>query len=233
MIKKQPFMFGLRSFYFAMLILPYFALAQGSLTTDTAVQIIFRDTIHDFVFDSLTHDLGEVHGTTNARLVKHFKYIGTDSIYIRRAFSGDPHFICKYPGREILIPHNIYPFTICFWHKGRVGRMHKVMGFNLSDENIIYFRFKGHYKSDLSIKVDSIIRDQIGYIPDSTISSPNQKPLIWLDGKAVALDKLNQYSLNAIVRIQVYLKEDEKAIALWGSRAVNGVVVLETRYFRQ
>lgn len=109
--------------------------------------ITFRDTIFNIAFDSIKHDLGKIipsNENGNDKLLKHFKYLGTDSIYITKAWTGDPHFICEYP-HEILIPNKIYSFTTCFWHEGRKGKMTKVMGFDLSDGNRISFTFTGTY----------------------------------------------------------------------------------------
>ena len=110
-----------------------------------STNITFKDTVFNFAFDSISHNLGDIVPTNeNNRLVKYFKYIGTEPIVITRAWTGDPHFICEYP-REPLIPNKIYSFTICFWHQDRQGNMTKIMGFDLSDGNIISFKFTGTY----------------------------------------------------------------------------------------
>lgn len=112
-------------------------------TTNDA--IFFRDTISDFVIDSAFHNLGSINPDLDARLVKHFKYIGGDSIYIEKTFTSDPHFICQYP-RGVIIPNELYSLTICFFHKGRRGTMNKSMGFRMSNGEIILFRLKGDYR---------------------------------------------------------------------------------------
>lgn len=117
---------------------------SSKLLVDT-LNMTFKDTIFNFAFDSIAHNLGNIVPTNeNNHLVKYFKYIGTEPILITRAWTGDPHFICEYP-REPLIPNKIYSFTICFWHEGRQGKMVKVMGFDLSDSNRILFTFTGTY----------------------------------------------------------------------------------------
>lgn len=107
--------------------------------------ITFKDTIFNIAVDSISHNLGQIVPTNeNNRLVKYFKYIGTDSIFITKVWTNDPHFICEYP-KDQLIPNKIYSITICFWHKDRQGSMTKMMGFFLSDGNRISFKFTGTY----------------------------------------------------------------------------------------
>lgn len=107
--------------------------------------ITFRDTVFNIAVDSISNNLGQIVPTNdNNRLVKYFTYIGTEPIFITRAWTGDPHFICEYP-KEQLIPNKIYSFTVCFWHQGRKGNMTKIMGFDLSDGNRISFKFTGTY----------------------------------------------------------------------------------------
>ena len=138
-------------FVFAILICVTYTSALFGQTTSAeertmdSLEISFRDTIYDFVFDSLKHDLGAIDAAAyHSQLTKYFKYIGKAPITITRAWTGDPHFICQFPN-EPLIPNQIYPFTICFSHKGRVGTMSKQMGFELSDGRRITLQFKGHY----------------------------------------------------------------------------------------
>ena len=110
-----------------------------------SANLIFKDTLFNIVFDSVSHDLGMIKPIhENSSLVKHFKYIGKDTIVITRTWTGDPHFICEYP-REALIPNKIYSIKICFWHEGKQGKMHKSMGFGLSDGNRVVLRFLGDY----------------------------------------------------------------------------------------
>ena len=56
--------------------------------------INFRDTSYSFVTDSLSHDFGNIPHLPD-KLVKYFKYTGNDSVRIVRAWTGDPHYICK------------------------------------------------------------------------------------------------------------------------------------------
>jgi len=118
---------------------------KSSKLSEDIINITFKDTVFNFAFDSIAHNLGNIVPTNeNNRLVKYFKYIGTEPIIITRAWTGDPHYICEYP-RESLIPNKIYSFTICFYHQDRQGKMTKVMGFDLSDGNRISFKFTGTY----------------------------------------------------------------------------------------
>ncbi len=107
--------------------------------------IFFKDTVCNIAFDSLKHNLGKINPETQSRyLTKHFKYLGTEPLSIKRAWTGDPHYICDYP-KEELIPNKIYAFTICFSHKGREGIMNKQMGFDLTDGNRVFMRITGEY----------------------------------------------------------------------------------------
>jgi len=106
-------------------------------------QFVFRDTMFNLVFDSLTHNFGDIKPINN-RLIKHFKYIGTEPIFISRTWTTDPHFICEYP-KELLMPNTVYSYTICFYHQNGGGIINKKMGFNLSDGNRITIHFKGQY----------------------------------------------------------------------------------------
>lgn len=105
------------------------------------LKVEFKDSFQFFVTDSFLHDLGEIPDTNN-KIVKYFKYIGSEPVFIQRTFTGDPHFICRWP-REPLMPGQIYSFTVCFWHKHRRGHFKKRMGFILSNNERISFIFKG------------------------------------------------------------------------------------------
>ena len=49
----------------------------SKLSVDT-LNMTFKDTVFNFVFDSISHNLGDIVPTNeNNRLVKYFKYIGT------------------------------------------------------------------------------------------------------------------------------------------------------------
>jgi hypothetical protein len=107
----------------------------------------FKDTIYNFVFDSLNNDLGIVEPVNkNNRLAKKFIYIGDTPVFIVGQKSGDPHFICEYP-KEPMVKGKIYSFTVCFWFEGGVGVFDKLMSLELSDGRSIFFKFKGHYKN--------------------------------------------------------------------------------------
>ena len=105
--------------------------------------------------------------------------------------------------------------------------------------------------SDLRIKVDSIIKYEIRYIPDSTTniipkykwdpekhkgmypcfsSLPiNPMTLILLDGKKVKMESLNNYKLENISIVKVYPKNHKIAQILYGSAAKNGLIVLKEK----
>jgi len=127
---------------FIILILnAYSASAQHELNKE----IVFKDTVLNLAFDSLKHDLGKINPDKVGKyLVKHFKYIGTEPLKIVRAWTGDPHYICDYPEEE-LIPNKVYTYTICFSHKGKAGKMHKQMGFDLSNGKRVFMLIKGEY----------------------------------------------------------------------------------------
>ena len=116
--------------------------------TQTTVQdtsnIIFKDTLFNFVFDSLTNNLGLIPNNENKKLVKCFKYIGKEPIVFSNARGGDPHYICYYP-KEVIIPNKIYSFTVCFWHKKRWGNMAKNINIYFSNNTEILIKFKGTY----------------------------------------------------------------------------------------
>lgn len=105
--------------------------------------ILFTDTVNNFVTDSFEHDIGFV-PQINAQLTKYYKYIGNEKIYIKKSWTGDPHYICSYPGGgETLIPGKIYSFDVCFSHILRPGLFQKRMGFRMSNDSIVTFVFKG------------------------------------------------------------------------------------------
>ena len=103
---------------------------------------IYADTLQGIATDSFSHDLGNI-PLVNNKLTKPFIYTGTDTLFIIRPWTGDPHYICEYPEGPI-VKGNIYLFTICFWNEGRPGLFHKTMGFELSNGKMIAFIFKGN-----------------------------------------------------------------------------------------
>ncbi|MEI6349085.1 MAG: hypothetical protein WCP69_14150 [Bacteroidota bacterium] len=117
-------------------------LSGQKTTTDNPNSIVFKDTLFSIVTDLLNHNLGDIPAVNN-KLVKYFKYIGKESVCIVKAWTSDPHFICEYP-IEPLVIGKIYSFTVCFSNNGRVGHFNKVMGFDLSSGERIYFRFKAN-----------------------------------------------------------------------------------------
>ncbi len=122
----------------------YFTRAQSSSTMP--LNPVFRDTIADFVFDSLNNDLGEVEPVNiNNRRTKRFIYLGEEPVSIVDQQSGDPHFICDYP-IEPLKKGIVYSITICFWFQNGQGRFNKTMALRLSNGRLLFFTYKGVYK---------------------------------------------------------------------------------------
>lgn len=115
-------------------------LSKSSIDTS---QIVFRDTVFNFLIDSTSHNLGLI-DRSQTRVIKHFKYIGTEPVKITRAWTGDPHYICQFPA-ETLLTNQIYSFTICFWLRDGYGKLSKNMGFDLSDGSRITLYFCGNY----------------------------------------------------------------------------------------
>lgn len=128
-------------------ILFAFSFSNRQETSENERQnITLKDTIGNFVFDSLKHNFGEIDPYNYpSQIEKHFKYIGDSLLIITRAWTGDPHFICSYP-KEPLEKNKIYSFRICFHHRGRQGILNKKMGFNFSDGTRVSMLFKGNYK---------------------------------------------------------------------------------------
>ncbi|WP_029036998.1 hypothetical protein [Salinimicrobium xinjiangense] len=105
--------------------------------------------------------------------------------------------------------------------------------------------------SDLRIKVDSIIRYQIAYVIDSTTNARpayqpdtipykglrpapksfplNPMPQIVLDGQPIKSEKLNGYKLEEVAEIRVFPKNDHTAMALYGSSARNGLIIIQLK----
>lgn len=111
------------------------------ISLDTNQLHVFKDTIFDFAFDSLNCQMLDM-SPKNTRLAKTFKYLGNDTVFIRRAWTNDPHFICKFPN-EPLQKGKIYTFDVCFAFEGREGPFNKAMGFELSNDKVITMRFFG------------------------------------------------------------------------------------------
>lgn len=91
--------------------------------------------------------------------------------------------------------------------------------------------------SNLRLKVDSIIRYQIEYVKDSTTNvkpvhnrnSKDPKTKIILNGLAVRPESLNQYNLKEVEEIKVFPKENDTAMALYGSSARNGLILIRLK----
>lgn len=69
--------------------------------------------------------------------------VGNEDLEITRAFTGDPHYIDKYP-KGILIAGNIYSYCVRFHFQDRYGPYNKTMGFEFSNGEFAYFAFKGN-----------------------------------------------------------------------------------------
>ena len=134
-------MFKRLALVFMLSVNAFLAFAQN----EQLVEMLFQDTVFNIAFDSLKHNCGQIIPVADSKyLVKYFKYIGKEPLRITKAWTGDPHFICDYP-KEDLIPDKVYSFKVCFSHKGREGKMHKQMGFDLSDGNRVFMLFSGEY----------------------------------------------------------------------------------------
>lgn len=68
---------------------------------------------------------------------------GCDGLEITRVFTGDPHYIDKYP-RGILLKDSVYSYSIRFHFIDRPGPFQKVMGFEFSNGVYAFFTFKGN-----------------------------------------------------------------------------------------
>lgn len=106
-------------------------------------------------------------------------------------------------------------------------------------------------KSDLRIKVESIIKDDIKYTIDSTTNKlPEMKwdttvqrslypsfstlplnplTLIILDGNKTELEDLDAHTLSQVKEIIIYPKNDNVATSIYGTSARNGLIVIELR----
>ena len=146
-----------------LIILPLFfvkiTVGQNLKIYDTMLDssvVVFRDTISNFVFDSTCHDVGIIKSNQKSVLLtKYFKYIGTDTIIIEKAWTTDPHFIYGYPP-EPLIPNKIYTFKalLPYRHCPRLDsncKNDRYMGFicyNYDGNKIrITLKFKVEYES--------------------------------------------------------------------------------------
>ncbi|PWJ44952.1 hypothetical protein [Sediminitomix flava] len=104
--------------------------------------------------------------------------------------------------------------------------------------------------SDLRSKVDSIIQFEIEYKVDSTtnkmadmskasrstngitcFSTTPQNPmtLLVLDGEIIAPEQLSTLTLNEVEVTKVFKKDDSTAMALYGTRAKNGIILLKSK----
>jgi hypothetical protein len=71
--------------------------------------------------------------------------VGSDSLEIAQPYTGDPHYIDKYP-RGLLQTGVIYSYSVRFHFQDRYGPYHKVMGFKFTNGEMGYFTFKGNIK---------------------------------------------------------------------------------------
>ena len=71
--------------------------------------------------------------------------VGSDSLEIAQPYTGDPHYIDKYP-RGLLQTGVIYSYSVRFHFQDRYGPYHKVMGFKFTNGEFAYFTFKGEVR---------------------------------------------------------------------------------------
>jgi hypothetical protein len=71
--------------------------------------------------------------------------VGSDSLEIAQAYTGDPHYIDKYP-KGVLQTGIIYSYSVRFHFQDRYGPYQKVMGFKFTNGEFGYFTFKGEVK---------------------------------------------------------------------------------------
>jgi len=69
--------------------------------------------------------------------------VGNEDLEISRAFTGDPHYIDKYP-RGVLKAGNIYSYSVRFHFQDRYGPFTKVMGFEFKNGEFAFLTFKGN-----------------------------------------------------------------------------------------
>ena len=71
--------------------------------------------------------------------------VGSDSLEIAQAYTGDPHYIDKYP-RGVLQTGIIYSYSVRFHFQDRYGPYNKTMGFKFTNGEFGYFTFKGEVR---------------------------------------------------------------------------------------
>ncbi len=71
--------------------------------------------------------------------------VGSDSLEIDQAYTGDPHYIDKYP-RGVLQTGVVYSYSVRFHFQDRFGPYLKVMGFKFTNGEFGYFTFKGEIR---------------------------------------------------------------------------------------
>lgn len=108
-----------------------------------ASEILFKDTIGDFLVDSIFNDLGEITYRDNS-IIKYFKYIGNDTIHLVN-INDDPHFITEFTDYN-LVKNQVYQFNVIFDLSSLNGSFNSSMGFQLSNGEKIMFDFTGKYK---------------------------------------------------------------------------------------
>jgi hypothetical protein len=69
--------------------------------------------------------------------------VGNEDLEIYRAFTGDPHYIDKFP-RGLLKAGNIYSYSVRFHFQDRYGPYNKTMGFEFSTGEFAFLTFKGN-----------------------------------------------------------------------------------------
>jgi hypothetical protein len=109
-----------------------------------ASTIVFKDTIGEFLVDSLFNDLGEI-TYRNKSIIKYFKYIGDDTIHLVN-INDDPHFITEFTDYN-LVKNQVYQFNVIFNFNSINDKFNSSMGFQLSNGEKIMFEFTGAYIS--------------------------------------------------------------------------------------
>jgi len=106
-------------------------------------------------------------------------------------------------------------------------------------------------KSDLRVKVESIILNEIKYIVDSTTNKlpemkwdttihrglnppfsnfpSNPMTLIILGGNKIEIEELDNYRISDVNEIRVYPKNESIAMAIYGTSARNGLIVIHLK----
>lgn len=101
-----------------------------------------QDTLlPEIVFDAKALELGLL-PQENMRVTIPFVYLGKEPQLISRVWTGDPHYVCKYP-QEPLMPGKEYTLTVCFWLRDRPGPMNRNVTLWLANGRAFVCRLRG------------------------------------------------------------------------------------------